>query len=161
MHGGSILIGGRRRHWIRRLIGREWIERLLSVAGLASLMFAAWLFYDDWRFARAGRPVRGIVAAKAIEEQGSSTRRTRFYVVQYRYTFDGRVFQGEDRVTREAFESLQAGGPVDVLYRQDAPERSRLRGHTQWFAKFWAIAFGSIGTFVAIRSGRSRKRGQE
>lgn len=141
----------------------DWIGRLIVGAGLACLAFAAWLFYGDWRFARDGRPVQGTVVAKEIERHRNRT--TGFpsydYVVRYRYALEGRAFEGEDTITQEVFDSLQAGGPVDVLYLPDAPQRSRLPGHTESFAKLWAILFGSMATFVGLRSGRGRKRGPE
>lgn len=138
----------------------DWIRRLIVSAGIACLAFAAWLFYGDWRFARDGRPVRGIVDSREVKAHGTGVSRTKRYVVRYRYTLDGRVFEGEDTVTRGSFDPLQEGEPVDVVYRPDAPGRSRLRGHTAWFVKFWTIVFGSICLLTGARSGRSRRRRQ-
>ncbi len=138
----------------------DWFRLLVVGAGVGSLGFAAWLFYGDWRFAREGRSVQGIVAAKTTVVQGTGTKRRKRHMVRYRYTLDGRVFGGQDTVTGAFFEPLQEGAPVEVVYRPDAPEHSRLRGHTRWFAKFFAIAFGSICLLSGARSGRRRRHSQ-
>ena len=67
--------------------------------------------------ATTGRPVRGEITSHITRTQG----RRNFWSVCYQYHQDGRVYEGEQEVSRDHYQLLQNGDEVALRYLQNDP----------------------------------------
>jgi hypothetical protein len=89
----------------------------------------------------------------------ANRRRTQHYDAVYRFAVDGVTIEGQDELTREAWEQLTEGAQVNVLYLPADPGSNRLAGPRPWLLN---VIFGSVGLLLtpigAVLVGRALRR---
>jgi hypothetical protein len=142
---------------------------IFLLVGLSGLGVSVFQFYNDRRFLQEAQSTEGVVVAKEIRTSEQSvgtgvdrdTSRTTHYEATYRFSIEGKIFEGRDEGTQERWESLAEGTPVEVLYLLRDPASSRLAGPRPWFVKtifgFVGLAFATLGAVLVARGARYAK----
>jgi hypothetical protein len=105
---------------------------ICMAVGIPLVGAGLWQFSSDNRFARAARSVAGTVLSKSRTRSVARSRpvggrsRTERFEAAYRFAVDGATFEGRGELPEAAWEKLQEGGPVEVLYDPDDPASNRL-----------------------------------
>lgn len=165
----AAVVAGEGSFWslARRSFG-FWFGGTFLLFGLSFFIIGITLFYNDWRFAQEARPAQGIVLTKefSISRGSSSTgsgtpTQTKHYAATYRFTAEGKPFEGRDELSYDEWQQLVEREPVEVLYRPGRPTSSHLAAHNTWFLDtlFTLLGFGLAalgGTFFvrAVRNAR-------
>ncbi len=140
---------------------------IFLVVGLSFLGVGIVRFNNDRRFANEVRTTQGTVLTKTIRsERDTDGSRTQHYEATYRFAFKERTLEGRDELTRDGWERLTEGGPVEVLYLPMNPSANRLAGSRSWATVFVLIGLiltpvGAATLVPAIRRTRLEARLQQ
>jgi hypothetical protein len=142
------------------VVGIVWL-----LAGLPLLAFGLKQLREDRHFATAGRHAVGVVVSKAPRAGNPNrTRASRGYFVLYRFATPERVsVVNEATMSQSAYNALDDGGPIDVVYLPEAPTQSRARGEYSivWVVLPMGVVFTAVGVVclgLGIRQGVSDGR---
>jgi hypothetical protein len=133
---------------------------IFLVVGLSFLGAGIVRFNADRRFADEGRTTQGTVLTKAIRtERDRDGSRTQHYEATYRFAVQGETLEGRDELTRDGWERLTEGGPVDVLYLPSNPASNRLAGSRSWARMIGLIGliFTAVGAATLVRAIRQTR----
>ena len=128
---------------------RFWMGVALVVLATAILVLVGDTIAEEQRYARDGQAADGLVVGKAIKRSmraGSSEAVTE-YAVTYRFTLAGDSFEGEQRVSRDAWDRIREMEPVRIEYLTADPSWSRIAGHTSGRAPY---VFGGVGLIAGV-----------
>src|SRR5262245_62105639 len=125
---------------------------LFAVIGLALLMGSSVLIHGDRAFAREAVSTDGTVITKQIRTTGGrqSRSRTTHYEATYRFTVDGRTFEGRDTLTKDMWHTLTEGGAVAGLYRPGDPGSNRLQGSDASWVHVGMLLAGLVLSAVGV-----------
>jgi len=124
-----------------------WLGGIFLLVGLLACLGGAVQLYGDWSFPRQARTTRGMVLTKEIERSGKRNE-TKRYKVTYRFTVDGRTFEGHDELSFERWHGLREREPMEVLYLPQKPSSSRLPGPRPWLGKTTLTVVGALFSVV-------------
>jgi hypothetical protein len=147
------------------------IRRKLLFGGVINQM--GWVFFgfgmiffwfmaldsEIWSYVLfSGQTQRATGLVTAAEETSSSENKRRIYAVDYAYSVAGTEYRGTSYTVDS---SSGAGAVVDVEYRQDWPQISRIRGMRKYRFSAWTIVctvFPLVGLGLIVRGVRRGRR---
>jgi hypothetical protein len=124
-----------------------WFGGIFLVVAVPMVVVPAFLFYNDWLFARSASATQGMVLTKEIRRSGRQNRATE-YRLTYRFTVDGKTLEGRDELLQQGWERLTERAPTEVRYLPQRPSSSRLAGPRPWIQKAVFALVGSVFSVV-------------
>jgi hypothetical protein len=138
----------------RRSLG-FWTGAVCLVVGIPLAGAGCFTLFDDWRFQRSATATDGTVLTKKIRKsQRRGRTRIRGYEATYRFTVDGRIYEGRDQISRDGWQPLREQEPTRVRYRPRDPSDNRLDAPRPWLRRtvvlLVGLLFSGIGGFLFI-----------
>src|SRR5262245_1784782 len=140
---------------------QRWAGGTLALVGVPLFVASIVLIQDDRTFARDARSTDGTVITKQIRTTGGrqSRSRSKRYEATYKFTIEGRTFEGRDTLSSEAWSRLSEGRAVEVLYLPGDPESNHLAGHNSSLVHgvmlLVGVVFSAAGSEWLVRSLRT------
>jgi hypothetical protein len=126
-----------------------WLGIALVMLATALLARNGEAIAEEQQYARDGRLADGVVVGKAIKRsmRAASQDTHTEYAVTYRFMLAGESVEGEQSVSREAWDRAREMEPARIEYLAANPAVSRLAGHTRGRAPY---VLGGVGLIAAI-----------
>jgi predicted enzyme related to lactoylglutathione lyase len=97
------------------------LSRVFGVLlGLAFLILNTWTFREHYLLKHEAVPTQGQVIRTAVQRRKGGIS----YTIDYAFDAGGRHFEGSGQTSRSAYERLQPGGPIALLYVPSSPSIS-------------------------------------
>jgi len=128
---------------------RFWMGIGLVVLATVLLAMNGDAIAEEQHYARDGQVADGLVVGKAIKRSmrvGSRESQTE-YAVTYRFMVAGDSFEGEQIVSRDAWDRAREMERVKIEYVAADPSASRFAGHTRGRAPY---VFGGAGLIAGV-----------
>jgi hypothetical protein len=104
---------------------------------------------EEQQYARDGQLADGLVVGKAIKRslRAGSTEGQTEYAVIYRFTVAGDSFDGEQTLSRDAWDRAREMEPARIEYLAANPSANRMAGHTRGRLPY---VFGGAGLIAGV-----------
>ncbi len=128
---------------------RFWTGVVLVVLAIALFWVNGDAIAEEQRYARDGQFADGLVVGKAIKRsmRAGSTEAQTEYAVTYRFTVGADSFEGEQNVTREAWDRAREMEPIRVEYLATTPTANRVADHTRGRLSY---VLGGVGLLAGV-----------
>ena len=131
---------------------RFWTGVGLIVLAIALFALNGDAIAEEQQYARDGQIADGLVVGKAIKRSlraGSPEGQTE-YAVTYRFTVAGDSFEGEQSLSRDAWDRAREMEPARIEYLAANPAANRMAGHTRGRLPYVLGGMGLIAGVIGM-----------